>query len=229
MRILVVEDDHHIATGLRSLLTSHGHSVDWVDDGRKGEAAALSGVYQLLIIDIGLPFLEGGEVIRRARASGIEAPIIVVSAADSLGERVRLLDLGADDYLTKPFAIAEFEARVRAQVRRATSRGRPDIEVGDLRIDAAGQRVRCRGLPLALTAREFALLLALATQSERVVPRSHLIEAVCSWDEELTDNGLDIALHRLRRKLEGSSVELLTVRGLGYMLRPGVEAELRAP
>lgn len=201
------------------MLSAEGHSVDCCDDGRKGEPAALTGVYHLLIVDIGLPHVEGGQLVRRVRAAGIEAPILIVSASSEVEERVRLLDLGADDFLPKPFPIAEFEARVRAHIRRTAAGGRQELEAGDLRIDIAGRRVRCGEATLPLTPREFALLAELARELDRVVPRMRLVDAVCTWDEDLTDNGLDIAVHRLRRKLEGTGVELRTVRGLGYLLR----------
>jgi two-component system, OmpR family, response regulator len=136
---------------------------------------------------------------------------------------VRVLDLGADDYLIKPFALNEFEARVRALVRRAANRGAAELRIGLLVLDLPGQRVSGDGVPLALTRREFGLLAALALRHNKVVSRSQLVEAVCGWDDELTDNGLDIAIHRLRRKLTGSGVAIRTIRGLGYLLEEGAD------
>lgn len=145
-------------------------------------------------------------------------PVLVVTARDGLAERIRVLDLGADDYLVKPFALAEFEARVRALLRRLGSQGKPELVIGSLRLDIPGHRAWIDQVPLELTAREFGLLEALALRPERVTSRAQLIEALCDWDQELTDNGLDIAIHRLRRKLEGSGTGVRTIRGLGYLL-----------
>ena len=145
-------------------------------------------------------------------------PVLVVTARDGLAERIRLLDLGADDYLVKPFALAEFEARVRALLRRASSQGRPELQLGRLRLDLPGHRAWIDQAPLELTAREFGLLEALALRVDRVTSRVQLIAALCDWDQELTDNGLDIAIHRLRRKLHGSGTGVRTIRGLGYLL-----------
>jgi len=148
----------------------------------------------------------------------------VITAREGLHERVRVLDLGADDYLVKPFALAEFEARVRALLRRLASHGTPEWRMGRLRLDLPGHRAWADDQPLELTAREFGLLAALALRPERVTSRAQLIEALCDWDQELTDNGLDIAIHRLRRKLHGSGVGVRTIRGLGYMLQEEASA-----
>ncbi|MBN8797915.1 MAG: winged helix-turn-helix domain-containing protein, partial [Stenotrophomonas nitritireducens] len=179
--------------------------------------------YDMLILDLGLPSLEGTAVLQRLRQRGDSLPVLVVTARDGLQERVRTLDLGADDYLIKPFAVDELEARVRAQLRRVTSNGQPELRIGRLRLDLPGHRVWMNTDPLELTAREFGLLSALATRPDRISSRAQLVEALCSWDEELTDNGLDIALHRLRRKLRPGGMGIRTVRGLGYMLEEAAE------
>ena len=145
-------------------------------------------------------------------------PVLVVTARDGLPERIRVLDLGADDYLVKQLALSEFEARVRALLRRASSRGVPELQLGRLRLDLPGHRAWIDETALELTAREFGLLEALALRPDRVTSRAQLIEALCDWDQELTDNGLDIAIHRLRRKLHGSGTGVRTIRGLGYLL-----------
>ncbi len=144
--------------------------------------------------------------------------MLVVTAREGLRERVRVLDLGADDYLVKPFALAEFEARVRALLRRYTTQGAPELSIGRLRLDLPGHRAWVDEDALELTAREFGLLEALASRLDRVTSRAQLVEALCNWDQELTDNGLDIAIHRLRRKLAGSGTSVRTIRGLGYLL-----------
>lgn len=218
MRILLVEDDLSIAEGIRASLRHGGHAVDHVADGNLADTALRDHSYDLVVLDLGLPLLEGAEVLRRLRSRGKGMPVLVVTARDGLAERVRVLDLGADDYLVKPFALAEFEARVRALLRRLSSQGTPELQLGRLRLDLPGHRAWVDALPLELTAREFGLLEALALRSDRVTSRTQLIEALCDWDQELTDNGLDIAIHRLRRKLEGSGTGVRTIRGLGYLL-----------
>ena len=156
--------------------------------------------------------------MRRLRSRADAVPVLVATAREELEERVRALDLGADDYLVKPFALREFEARARALLRRRTSQGVPELQLGRMRLDLPRRRAQVYGETLELTPREFGLLEALATRLDRVVSREQLIEALCSWDTTLTDNGLDIAVYRLRRKLEGSGVRVRTVRGLGYLL-----------
>lgn len=219
MRILIAEDDSAIAAGIAASLRQGGHAVDHVDDGARADAALKDTPYDLLVLDLGLPALDGSEVLQRLRRRGVGLPVLVITAREGLRERVRVLDLGADDYLVKPFALAEFEARVRALLRRVASNGAPELKLGRLRLDLPGHRAWVDDAPLELTAREFGLLAALAMRPERVTSRAQLIEALCSWDQELTDNGLDIAIHRLRRKLHGCGTGVRTIRGLGYMLQ----------
>ncbi|WP_049623207.1 response regulator [Frateuria defendens] len=219
MRILIAEDDPAIAAGIRAALRQQGHAVDHVTDGVSADTAVRDTPYDLLVLDLGLPALDGSEVLNRLRRRGEGMPVLVVTAREGLNERVRVLDLGADDILIKPFALAEFEARVRAILRRATSNGTPELKLGRLRLDLTGHRAWADDAALELTAREFGLLAALAVRPDRVTSRAQLVEALCSWDEELTDNGLDIAIHRLRRKLRGSGAGIRTIRGLGYTLQ----------
>ena len=157
-------------------------------------------------------------VLRHLRQRGSGVPVLVITAREGLAERVRVLDLGADDYLVKPFALAEFEARVRALLRRSASKGSTELRIGRLRLDLPGHRAWIGDTQLELTAREFGLIEALASRTDRLTSRAQLIEALCNWDQDLTDNGLDIAIHRLRRKLHGSGANVRTVRGLGYLL-----------
>ena len=228
MRILLAEDDTAIAEGICASLRQGGHAVDHVASGKLADAALVDHHYDLLVLDLGLPALDGSEVLRRLRNRGTGIPVLVVTARDGLPERIRVLDLGADDYLVKPFALAEFEARVRALLRRTSSQGVPELQLGRLRLDLPGHRVWVDQTPLELTAREFGLLEALALRADRVIGRAQLIEALCDWDQELTDNGLDIAIHRLRRKLQDSGVTVRTIRGLGYLLEHG-EADAPPP
>jgi two-component system OmpR family response regulator len=225
MRILLAEDDPSIAEGICASLRHGGHAVDHVASGSLADSALRDHDYDLLVLDLGLPSLDGSEVLRRLRSRGTGLPVLVVTARDGLPERIRVLDLGADDYLVKPFALSEFEARVRALLRRASSQGKPELLLGSLRLDLPGHRAWIDQAPLELTAREFGLLEALALRADRVTSRAQLIEALCDWDQELTDNGLDIAIHRLRRKLQGSGTGVRTIRGLGYLLE---EAEASA-
>ena len=223
MRILVAEDDASIAAAIAPALQVAGHAVDAVADGLLADRALATGTFDLLVLDLGLPGLDGADVLKRLRDRGAGIPVLVITARDALNDRVRVLDLGADDYLVKPFALSEFEARVRALVRRAANRGAPELRIGQLLVDLAGQRVSCDGRPLDLTRREFGLLSALATRQDKVTSRPQLVEAVCGWDDELTDNGLDIAIYRVRRKLQGSGVTIRTIRGLGYLLEEGAD------
>ncbi|HEX7326010.1 MAG TPA: response regulator transcription factor [Rhodanobacteraceae bacterium] len=218
MRMLVVEDDVAIADAVCASLQHAGHVVDHLANGKAAIAALQEHAFALVALDLGLPGEDGTEVLRRLRAAHDGTPVLVITAREEVDLRVRTLDLGADDYLVKPFSLAEFDARVRALLRRQNNRGVPTLQLGKLSIDLAGRRVHCGPQPLDLTAREFALLEVLASHRNRVTSRDHVIEALCTWNDSLTDNGLDIAVHRLRRKLEGSGVGVRTVRGLGYML-----------
>lgn len=218
MRILLVEDDSSIAAATVTTLRSRSHAVDHVADGVEADRALCEVQYDLLILDLGLPRLDGGEVLRRLRSRHASLPVLVITAREALNDRVRILDLGADDYLVKPFATAEFEARVRALLRRSVSHGTTHLDIGRLRLDIAGRRAWIGDKSLELTAREFGLIEALAARTNRVISRAQLIEALCSWDQELTDNGLDIVIHRARRKLKDSGATIRTIRGLGYLL-----------
>ncbi|MHC1479265.1 response regulator [Frateuria aurantia] len=225
MRILVVEDDPSIASGVCASLRQGGHAVDHMTDGGQADTALRDTPYDLAVLDLGLPGLDGSDILQRLRKRGTQLPVLILTAREGLRERVRVLDLGADDYLVKPFALVEFEARVRALLRRASAQGMPELSIGRLRLDLPGHRIWLDNEPLELTAREFGLLEALASRPDRVTSRAQLVEALCSWDEELTDNGLDIAIHRLRRKLSGSGANVRTIRGLGYLLEEATESE----
>jgi two-component system OmpR family response regulator len=218
MRILVAEDDACLAETLCAVLRNQSHAVDVVGDGAQACAALATIPYDLMVLDLGLPSMDGGTVLHCVRERGDELPVLVVSAREEVDERIRILDLGADDYLAKPFELGEFHARVRAQLRRAASGGRPVLRIGRLQLDVPGRRAWVGGTPIALTAREFGLLGALALRPGMVAARATLIETLCTFDQTLSDNGLDIAIHRLRRKLRGSGASVTTVRGLGYAL-----------
>jgi two-component system OmpR family response regulator len=225
MRILVAEDDASIASAIGLALQTAGHAADAVADGQHADRALRTGAFDLLVLDLGLPRLDGTQVLRRLREQGTGIPVLVITARDALNDRVRVLDLGADDYLIKPFALSEFDARIRALVRRAANKGAAELRIGKLVLDLAGQRVLSNGRHLDLTRREFGLLAALATRQDKVTSRQQLMEAVCGWEDELTDNGLDIAIYRVRRKLQGCGVTIRTIRGLGYLLEEGAGAD----
>ncbi|MGN6520066.1 MAG: response regulator [Dokdonella sp.] len=221
MRILIIEDDAAIADAIGAALAGAGHAVDRLDNGRQADAALHDHPYDLVVLDLGLPDVDGVELLRRLRSRADAVPVLVATAREELEERVRALDLGADDSLVKPFALREFEARARALLRRRTTQGVPELQLGRMRLDLPRRRAQVGDSPLELTPREFGLLEALASRLDRVMSREQLIEALCSWDATLTDNGLDIAVYRLRRKLDGSGVRIRTVRGLGYLLEAG--------
>jgi two-component system OmpR family response regulator len=218
MRILIIEDDAAIADAIGAALTQAGHAVDRLASGRQADTALRDHPYDLVVLDLGLPDVDGVELLRRLRARADAVPVLVATAREELEERVRALDLGADDYLVKPFALREFEARTRALLRRRATRGVPELQLGRMRLDLPRRRAQVDGVTIELTPREFGLLEALASRLDRVMSREQLIDALCSWDTTLTDNGLDIAVYRLRRKLDGSGVRIRTVRGLGYLL-----------
>lgn len=218
MRILVVEDDTALAAGLSRLLQAEGYVVTVTDNGERALAAAGSDQFDLAILDIGLPGLDGFEVLRRLRASGRKLPVLVLTARDAVGDRVRGLDLGADDYMAKPFSTEELVARVRALIRRSRAQTEPRIVHGPLVMDLAGKRAFLDGQPLDLAAREWAVLEVLLSRVEKVVSKEAIIQAVASWGDELSPNAIEVYVSRLRSKLEPSGIRVRTVRGFGYML-----------
>jgi two-component system OmpR family response regulator len=218
MRILIVEDDAALAEGLSRLLASEGYAVDVVDNGGRALAAASAEKFDLAILDVGLPGLDGFEVLRRLRASGRKLPVLVLTARDAVGDRVHGLDLGADDYMAKPFATDELAARVRALIRRSQAKTEPRIVHGPLVMDVAGKRAFLAEQPLELAGREWAVLEVLLSRVEKVVSKESIIQAVASWGEELSQNAIEVYVSRLRAKLEPAGVHIRTVRGFGYML-----------
>lgn len=223
MRILIAEDDAIIADGLSRSLRQAGYAVDWARDGLDAESALLTTTYDLLILDLGLPRLSGLEVLKRLRARDSRMPVLILTALDGTGDRVRGLDLGADDYMAKPFELAELEARVRALTRRSAGTT-PTIQCGLLSYDQVGRVASLSGQSLELSAREVGLLEILLTRMGRLVSKDQLVDQLCGWGEEVSHNAIEVYVHRLRKKVEAGGVRITTVRGLGYCLeRPAAD------
>jgi two-component system OmpR family response regulator len=218
MRILIVEDDPVLSDGLSRSLRHSGYAVDCAANGQQADNVLMSQAYDVVILDVGLPVIDGFEVLKRLRRRGSGVPVLVLTAKDGLGDRVRGLDLGADDYLTKPFELPELEARVRALIRRGQSGGAAVLINGPLSLDTGGRRASLNGVPLELSARELGVLEVLMLRSGRVVNKEQLAEQMYGWDEEVGANAIEVYVHRLRKKLEPAGVTIRTIRGLGYLL-----------
>ena len=224
MKILLVEDEARLATAVRRVLDEEGYATDWAADGADGLSRAENNEYDVLVLDVMLPFYDGYEIARRLRSDGSTVPILMLTARDGIQDRVRGLDSGADDYLVKPFALAELLARVRALSRRArmgSASEAPLLEVGDLVLDLRSREARRGTRRIELTAREFALLETLMRHPAQVMTRSQLLDSVWSYDAVTESNIVDIYIHYLRNKVDkGFDKKLLrTVRGMGYAIR----------
>ncbi len=221
MRILIAEDDQVLADGLMRALRAAGYAVDQVASGSEADTALLTHEFDLLILDIGLPKLNGLEVLRRLRSRGAlnaHVPVLVLTAADSVEQRVQGLDLGADDYMAKPFALQELEARVRALTRRGLGSTGSIIKHGPLSFDSTGRVAYLNEQMVDLSARELSLLEVLLQRAGRLVSKEQLVQHLCSWGDEVSNNAIEVYIHRLRKKIEQGPVRIATVRGLGYCL-----------
>jgi DNA-binding response OmpR family regulator len=216
LRLLLVEDDSMIGAAARQGLRQEGYTVDWVRDGQQAEAAAAGSEYDLVLLDLGLPRKDGLSILRGWRARGVPVPVLIITARDAVSDRVAGLDAGADDYLVKPFDLDELSARVRAVLGRRAGRSDAVIRVGALEIDTAARRVRFEGRAVPVSAREYALLEALADRPGAYLSRSQLEERLYGWDEEIASNAVEVHIHALRRKLDPDLIR--NVRGLGYTL-----------
>lgn len=224
MRILIAEDDSIIADGLSRSLRRSGYAVDCANNGLDADTALLTNAYDLLILDIGLPKLSGLEVLKRLRARNSQLPVLILTALDGTSDRVRGLDLGADDYMAKPFELVELEARVRALTRRSAGTA-PVMQFGELTYDQVGRVAQLKGQTLDLSARELGLLEILLSRIGRLVSKDQLVDHLCGWGEEVSHNAIEVYVHRLRKKLEPGGVRIATVRGLGYCLeKPPIPA-----
>ena len=218
MRILLAEDDGVLADGLTRSLRQSGYAIDCVRNGQEADTALSTQEFDLLILDLGLPKLSGLEVLRRLRSRGSLLPVLILTAADSIEQRVNGLDLGADDYMAKPFSLQELEARVRALTRRGMGGTSNAIKHGPLVYDQAGRVATIDGQMLELSARELGLLEVLLQRAGRLVSKDQLVERLCEWGEEVSNNAIEVYIHRLRKKIEKGPVRIATVRGLGYCL-----------
>lgn len=217
MRLLIVEDDPPLGEALSAALRQQGHAVDWFRDGEAADAALGGAAYDALVLDLGLPGLDGLGWLRRWRSRGVTLPVLVLTARDGTGARVAGLDGGADDYLVKPIATEEIAARLRALLRRTLGRAQPLWQHGSLSFDPAGRAVAWKGQPVALTGRELALLEALMQNPQRVMSKAQLQDKLYDWSgAEPESNALEVHVHHLRRKIHPGVVR--TVRGVGYVL-----------
>ena len=218
MRLLLAEDNRELAEWLARLLRRDNYAIDVVRDGEAADAALRLGGYDLVILDLDLPVLDGWTVLKAFRAVDTTTPVLILTANDAVSARVRGLDSGADDYLIKPFEPSELEARIRAQLRRTRPSRAVEVCFGPLAFDSNTRAFALAGAPLALTPRETAVLEALILRSGKPVRKETLVDTVFGNDEDANPAAIEIHVHRLRKKLEGSGVEVVTLRGLGYVL-----------
>ncbi|MDR6099885.1 DNA-binding response OmpR family regulator [Agrobacterium larrymoorei] len=218
MRVLIVEDDPSLARGIVSALVAAGYAVDSVGNGRDGLAAALEEDYSIVVLDLGLPEMDGLTVLKALRQAGSSTPVMILTARDAIPDRVAGLDVGADDYLTKPFALEEFEARVRSLVRRGQNQPSPILTCGALSVDRNSSTVKLGGHTLFLRPREYSVLVLLLSRAGQVVQKERLASAISNFDDALTPNAVELHLGRLRKKLEPNGPNIRTIRGVGYIL-----------
>lgn len=218
MRLLLVEDDLILKDGLERSFTKSGYAVDVMTDGESANKLLSYQEYDVIVLDLGLPKLDGFEVLKRLRSRGNKTPVLILTALEDIQNRVKGLDLGADDYLAKPFELAELEARIRALIRRGVSGGSATITFGDLVFDTSSHQCQYKDVALGLSARESALLELLMLKATKVVSKAKILEHLCSWDEEISENAVEVSVSRLRKKLNPFGIEIRTIRGLGYLL-----------
>ncbi len=216
MRILLVEDDALLGDALQAGLKQAGHAVDWARDGVSADTALATGEYAAVVLDLGLPRKDGLEVLRRLRAQKLALPVLILTARDTVDDRIRGLDAGADDYLVKPCDLGELNARLRALLRRAGGQPAPVLAASGITLDPATHAVAYRGEPVELAAKEYALLLALMQQPGRALSRAQLEQHLYAWGDEIGSNAVEVYIHHLRRKLGAEAIR--TLRGVGYVI-----------
>lgn len=218
MRIFIVEDDLVLADALKNSLMQSGYAIDVASNGMDADSILAYQAFDLVVLDLGLPKLSGFDVLKRLRSRGSKTPVLILTANDNTNDRVKGLDLGADDYLCKPFILAELEARVRALIRRGQVGGSAIISVGGLHFDSTNRSASYNEVGLSLSARELAVLEVLMLKAGKVASKEQMLEKLCNFDEDISDNALEVYLHRLRKKLEHTDIHIRTIRGLGYLL-----------
>ena len=216
MRLLLVEDDSLLGDGIRVGLTQAGFAVDWAKDGQAAKLALEAEAYALVVLDLGLPRLSGTDLLKWLRASGKDTPVLILTARDTVADRVGGLDAGADDYLVKPFDLDELAARIRALLRRSGGRAAPLIVRGPLQVDPAARRVSLDGQTVELSPREYVVLLELLENAGRALSREQLEQRLYGWGEEVESNAVEVHIHHLRKKLGADLIR--TIRGVGYLV-----------
>lgn len=224
MRILLVEDDAVLGDGLSRSLSDWGFDVTLAETGSYADSALATQPYDMVILDLGLPDMDGREVLRQLRGRKSAIPVLILTARDGLNDRVGGLELGADDYMSKPFELRELEARVRALLRRSLGGFDHDIRFGQLTLNTRDQQISIDGHPLELPPREYGVLEALLLQSGRVVSKDSIAQRLAAHSEELADNAIEVYVHRLRKRLEPLNINIRTVRGLGYLVEHSHDA-----
>lgn len=220
MRVLVVEDDALLGDAIQAGLKQAGYAVDWMKDGVSADQALTTESYAAVVLDLGLPRLSGLEVLRRLRSrnaqTNVPIPVLILTAMDTVDDRIKGLDAGADDYLVKPFDMGELAARLRALVRRASGKADALLQVDGIKLDPAAHRVLYQGKPVELSPKEFAVLQAFMLNAGKVLSRAKLEEQLYAWGEEVESNAVEVHIHHLRRKLSPKLIE--TIRGVGYLM-----------
>jgi len=218
LRILIVEDDKVLSDGLMASMTQAGHAADWTNNGEEADTILSGQVYDLVILDLGLPRLDGLQILERLRNRGNRTPVLILTAKDAVAERIKGLDAGADDYITKPFNLGELEARVRVLLRHGQCGGTNEICLGSLSFDTAGKKVTVGERALDLSARELCILEVLLRNIGHVVSKRQILEKMYGWDEDVSENAIEVFIHRLRKKMDGADVSIRNIRGLGYSI-----------
>lgn len=219
MRILLIEDSSDIADAIATKFTREGHAVTVAQDGRIGEDFALSDAFDVIVLDINLPGKDGFALMRSIRQHRLSTPVLVITARNQVADKVSLLDLGADDYIVKPFDLSELAARVRALARRGMGLAQPVVAVGELRVDLTRRAARLGDRPLELGRREFEMLEVLVANAGAAINKEQIVNKLFGHDDTGTLNAVELLVSRLRRKIEGADIEILTQRGVGYLLR----------
>jgi two-component system OmpR family response regulator len=225
LRILVVEDDTVLAAALTRALNQTAYTVDLAENGSEANSALDSAEYDLVVLDLALPKVDGLAVLGRLRDRRVRVPVLVLSARDSLEDRVKGLDAGADDYMTKPFDLPEFEARVRALLRRGQNHATNLVRHGRLELDLGARRVFHDGKPIDFSLREYAVMEILMSRQGKVVTKEQMFDRLFGWGEDVGTNAVEVCVHRVRKKLEPCGIEIRTVRGMGYLIEKAADAD----